>query len=180
MKNKRCLTTWRVPTSRLPWVKHDAAGGARGLLFTSSRNVGGAVEGRGGGGGGGGGGGEVVKQCSWIEFHCSAFEETRRLTLPPGKCHAEPPHLSSRRALWTASDLHSTYCFGFSSGAAGPAAAVVSALCSPHRLLKSSGSSGVNKPVKPGRVWRWTRSLDAFRASQPHWRDAMSVFKMEM
>lgn len=51
-------------------TKYDAAGGsrhsARGLLFTSSRNIGSAA-------GEEGGRWNIVKQLSWIELRCSAF-----------------------------------------------------------------------------------------------------------
>lgn len=51
-------------------VKYDAAGRPRGLLFTSSRNVGSAA-----GKEAGEGGREIVKQLSRLELHCSAFQK---------------------------------------------------------------------------------------------------------
>ncbi len=67
---KGCRTELRPLTSCLHGVKYDAVRGARGLLFTSSRNAGSAAgeeeeE----------GGGEIVKPLSWIELRVAQHLE---------------------------------------------------------------------------------------------------------
>lgn len=55
-----------------PFAKSDAAGGPRGVLLTSSRNIGSAGE-----------GGGIAKPLSWIELRVSAVGKSQRLDVNP-------------------------------------------------------------------------------------------------
>lgn len=90
---------------------------------------------------------KIVKQLSWLELHCSAFQTP---TLKPGKCPAEPPvFLPLERLLNSARpQQYVLFCFG---ARASSVFSVVVALCSLHRVpkFKFKPSTGVNKAVKP-------------------------------
>ena len=136
---QHCRTEWRALTS---WVKYDAARGARGLLFTSSRNIW-TSGGRGRGGGGGGGGGDIVKQLSWIELRYSAFENRPCSDINARKMSSWIPSFSSSStALQTTRDSKQYVLFC----SARATLLCRSLFCTGHKL-KFKRSSVVNKAV---------------------------------